>query len=149
MDLPRIGEEVIVDFLEGDPDRPIITGRVYNGENMPPFDLPAGKTRRGNKTKTYKGAGYNEMSMDDTPGKEQIRIHAQHDLDAVVGNNETHVVGVDRTTQIGNNDTLSSVGVNRASSQIGTNKVVKAGSNVLIEAGTAITLQVRRVPAPA
>lgn len=69
MDLPRVNEEVIVSFLEGDPDRPIITGRVYNGENMPPFSLPAGKTCRGNMTKTYKGTGYNEMSMDDSPGK--------------------------------------------------------------------------------
>ncbi len=74
IDIPRIGEEVIVDFIEGDPDQPIITGRVYNGEVMPPFALDGGnnasnKTRRGNTTKTYKGGGFNEMSMDDTPRK--------------------------------------------------------------------------------
>ncbi len=69
MDLPRIGEEVIVSFLEGDPDRPLIVGRVYNGVNNVPFNLPAEKTRRGNMTKTYKGAGFNEMSMATPPAK--------------------------------------------------------------------------------
>ena len=100
MDIPRVGEEVIVDFLEGDPDRPLVTGRVYNAEAMPPFSLPAEKTRRGNSTKTYKGNGFNEMSMDDTPGKEQLRMNAQHNMDSNVNNNQTLVVGVDRTTEI-------------------------------------------------
>jgi type VI secretion system secreted protein VgrG len=155
MDLPRIGEEVIVDFLEGDPDRPIITGRVYNADNMPPFALPAGKTRRGNATKTYKGAGFNEMSMDDTPGAEQIRIHGQYNMDTVVENNQTLVVGVDRASKIGSNDTteignnsLLKVGVdsteivgNNKVTQVGNAIMIDAGTNILIKAGTSITLQ--------
>ncbi len=69
IDIPRVGEEVIVSFLEGDLDRPLITGRVYHEESMPPFELPAEKTRSGLKSKTYKGSGYNEISMDDTLAK--------------------------------------------------------------------------------
>jgi type VI secretion system secreted protein VgrG len=147
MDLPRIGEEVIVDFLEGNPDRPIITGRVYNAENMPPFALPAGKTRRGNTTKTYLGGGYNEMSMDDTAGKEQIRVNAQSNMDTNVNNNQTLVVGVDRTAKIGNNDGLKvgnnsteSVGNNK-SVTVGNNMNVNVGKRLVVNAGTSITLK--------
>jgi type VI secretion system secreted protein VgrG len=146
MDLPRIGEEVIVSFLEGDPDRPIITGRVYNGANMPPFALPANKKRRGNMTKTYLGTGFNEMSMDDTPGKEQVRVHAQYNMDSVINNNQTQKVGVDRTADVGNNET-NTVGVDRTTTvgnnealKVGANQSVSVGDNIVIEAGTSITL---------
>ncbi len=91
IDIPRVGEEVIVSFLEGDLDRPIITGRVYHEESMPPFGLPGEKTRSGFKTKTYKGSGYNELSLDDTPGKEQIRIHGQYNMDTVIENDVKHI----------------------------------------------------------
>ncbi|MCA9192401.1 MAG: type VI secretion system tip protein VgrG [Planctomycetales bacterium] len=142
MDIPRIGEEVIVDFLEGDPDQPIIVGRVYNGDNKPPFSLPDGKTRRGNTTKTYKGGGYNEMTMDDTPGKEQIRIHGQYNMDSVVEHDETHTVhnnrtkqiDVDETMTIGNNQQLS-VGVNKTVN-IGSNHSETVGANQTINVGT-------------
>jgi type VI secretion system secreted protein VgrG len=142
MDLPRIGEEVIVDFLEGDPDRPIITGRVYNAEQMPPFKLPDQKTRRGNSTKTHKGAGFNEMSMDDTQGQEQLRIHAQYNMDSVVENDETHTVhnnrtkavDVDETMTIGNNQKLD-VGVNK-SVKVGTNHDETVGVNQTVNVGT-------------
>lgn len=100
IDIPRQNEEVIVSFLEGDPDQPIITGRVYNGDNRSPFDLKGAgnnaknKTRRGNITKTYEGEGYNELSMDDTDGKEQVRIHAQYDMDtAVLNDSRTRIFG--------------------------------------------------------
>jgi type VI secretion system secreted protein VgrG len=147
IDLPRIGEEVVVDFLEGDPDRPIITGRVYNDANMPPFALPAQKTRSGMKSNTHKGKGNNEISMDDTAGAEQLRTHAQFNMDTTVGNNQTLVVGVDRTTDIGNNETLT-VGNNSAES-IGVNKEVKVGTDMntqvgakyVLNAGTSITLR--------
>lgn len=171
IDIPRVGEEVIVDFFDGDPDQPVVVGRLYNGDHTPPFGLPGEKTRRGNTTHTYKGEGYNELTMDDTKDKEQIRIHAQRDLNAVVrndetraighdrstqiANNETHSVGVDRTTTIANNDTLTvgnirqtQVGVNDMLAvgvdrmvQVGNNIVEAAGNSVLITAGTSITLQ--------
>jgi len=84
IDIPRVGEEVVVSFLEGDLDRPLITGRVYHKESMPPFGLPGAKTVSGMKTQTYKGKGHNEMSMNDTPGKEKINIHAQYDMATTV-----------------------------------------------------------------
>ncbi|MBX3421508.1 MAG: type VI secretion system tip protein VgrG [Pirellulaceae bacterium] len=148
MDIPRIGEEVIVDFMEGDPDQPIIVGRVYNGDNKPPYDLPAGKTRRGNKTKTYKGSGFNEMSMDDTPGKEQIRIHGQYNMDTEVQNDETHTIhnnrtktiGVDETMTIGNNQKLD-VGVNKTVS-VGTNHMETIGSNQKVTVGSNQSISV-------
>ena len=92
IDIPRQNEEVIVSFLDGDPDRPIITGRVYNGNNSTPFILKGAgnnaknKTRRGNITKSYEATGFNELSMDDTEGEEQIRFHAQHNMDTYVLN---------------------------------------------------------------
>ncbi len=127
IDLPRIGEEVIVDFLEGDPNRPIITGRVYNGELMPPFKLPDEKTRRGNSTKTHKGSGFNELSMDDTPGKEQVRVHGQYNMDTRVENDETHSIGMNRTADVGVNEQMS-VGNNQTLT-VGANKTVQVGAN--------------------
>jgi len=83
MAVPRIGQEVIVEFLEGDPDRPIITGRVYNGDQQPPYAAGQGVVS-GLKSNTHKGSGYNEMSMDDTAGEEKITIHGQYDMNTTV-----------------------------------------------------------------
>jgi type VI secretion system secreted protein VgrG len=91
--IPRIGQEVIVDFVEGDPDQPIITGRVYNAECMPPYELPAGAMVSGMKSNSTKGGGgYNEISANDTKGKEQITIHGQYDMNTTVQNNKTVTV---------------------------------------------------------
>ena len=128
IDIPRVGEEVVVSsFLEGDLDRPLITGRVYHEESMPPFGLPGEKTRSGMKTKTYKGGGYNELSMDDTPGKEQIRIHGQHNMDTVIENDETHTIHNNRTKKVDVNETMS-IGNNQQLS-VGVNKTVSVGAN--------------------
>lgn len=82
MFLPRIGEEVIVDFLEGNPDRPIITGRVYHGHNMPPYALPEHKTKSTIKTISSKGGdGFNEIRFEDKKGDEELFLHAEKDLD--------------------------------------------------------------------
>jgi type VI secretion system secreted protein VgrG len=100
---PRIGQEVIVDFLEGDPDQPIITGRVYNAEQMPPYDLPANQTQSGMKSRSSKGGGpanFNEIRMEDKMGSEQLFIHAEKNQDIEVENDETHWVGRDRTKTI-------------------------------------------------
>lgn len=127
---PRIGQEVIVEFLEGDPDRPIITGRVYNADNMPPYDLPANQTQSGIKSRsTKRGAGenYNEIRFEDKKGEEELLIHAEknqtieveNDENHTVGNNRTKTVGVDETTSVGNNETET----------IGANWSVKVGKN--------------------
>lgn len=98
--IPRIGQEVIVDFLEGDPDRPIIIGRVYNAEQIPPYDLPAGGVVSGIKSNTHKGKGYNELSMDDTAGKEKITIHSQYDMNTTVRHDDTQAVHNNRTITV-------------------------------------------------
>lgn len=95
--LPRIGQEVIVDFLEGDPDQPIITGRVYNGVNMPPYGLPDKKVVSTLKSlSTPGGGGFNEIRLDDTKGQEQIFIHGQYNQDVRIKNDTMEWVGQDR-----------------------------------------------------
>lgn len=106
--IPRIGQEVVVDFLEGDPDQPIIVGSVYNAEQMPPYELPENKTQSGIKTRsTLKGteANFNEIRFEDKKGAEQLFIHAEKNQDIEVENDETHWVGHDRTKTIDHDET--------------------------------------------
>ena len=131
IDIPRQHEEVIVSFLNGDPDRPIITGRVYNGDNQPPFGLKGAgnnsknKTRRGNSTKSYETDGFNEMTMDDTAGEEQIRIHAQYNMNTTVLNDQTLDVTNDRTNFIGNNESIEII--NDQSVKVDNNQEIRVG----------------------
>ena len=148
--IPRIGHEVIVDFIEGDPDRPLITGRVYHGTNVPPYPLPDEKNKSGIKSNsTIGGAGYNEMIFDDTKGSELIRFHGQKDWDIHIKNNKTQmighnerltvmnfrdkVVGVNQTESIGVNKTIS-VGKDH-NENIGSNYIQGIGNNVTINIG--------------
>ena len=99
--IPRITQEVIVDFLEGDPDQPIIIGRVYNAENMTPWGLPAKMVISGVKSNSTKGGGgYNEFSMDDTKGTELINTHAQHDMTTTVEHDDTQTVHNNRAIKV-------------------------------------------------
>jgi len=101
--IPRIGQEVIVDFIDGDPDYPIITGRVYNADEMPPWPLPAHKTRSGILTRsTLKGtpAHANMLRFEDRKNAEEIHVHAQRQLTTVVEANETRIVGGTRYVSI-------------------------------------------------
>ncbi|MBK9989730.1 MAG: type VI secretion system tip protein VgrG [Verrucomicrobia bacterium] len=103
MHIPRMGQEVIVEFLEGDPDKPIITGRVYNGEAKPPYPLPASKnisTLMSNSTKG--GGGYNEIKMDDTKSAELLYIQAEKDRTVLVKHDNTETVHHDEIIEIGN-----------------------------------------------
>jgi type VI secretion system secreted protein VgrG len=106
IDIPRIGDEVVVAFPNGDPDQPIIVGRLYHAENTPPFGLPGAKTISGMKTKTYKGDGYNEYVMDDTPGNELIRVHGQYDMDTTVRHDKREHVLNDRHRDVKQNETV-------------------------------------------
>jgi type VI secretion system secreted protein VgrG len=95
--IPRVGQEVVVEFLEGDPDRPIITGRVYNGQAMPPYGLPGNKTVSTVKSNSSKGGGgCNEIRFEDKKGKEQLLIHAQQNEDICVKNDAKELIGRDR-----------------------------------------------------
>jgi type VI secretion system secreted protein VgrG len=125
--VPRIGQEVIVDFLEGNPDQPIIVGRVYNAEQMPPFGMPGGAMVSGVKSNSTKGGGgFNEISLNDTKGTELINIHAQYDQQKKVEHNERVNVGNDRTEEVGHDEKIT-IGNNR------TEKVV-ANENITIGA---------------
>jgi type VI secretion system secreted protein VgrG len=92
LNIPRIGQEVIVAFVEGNPDEPVIISSVYNRETMPANTLPDKKVICGLKSNTYKGTGSNEMSMDDTAGAEAINIHAQYDINTVVEHDHTETI---------------------------------------------------------
>ncbi|EDT6764279.1 type VI secretion system tip protein VgrG [Salmonella enterica subsp. enterica] len=105
--IPRVGQEVIVDFLNGDPDQPIIMGRTYHQDNRSPGSLPGTKTQMTIRSKTYKGSGFNELKFDDATGKEQVYIHAQKNMDTEVLNNRTTDVKVDHTETIGNNQKIT------------------------------------------
>ncbi len=97
--LPRIGQEVIVDFLESDPDQPLITGRVYNAEQMPPYTLPDMQTRSTIQSRSSKGGGppnYNEIRFEDLKGSEQIFVNAEKDMDHRVENDSREYIGNNR-----------------------------------------------------
>ena len=107
---PRIGQEVLVAFLNGDPEDPIIVGRVYNAEQMPPYALPGNKTQSGIKTRSTLGGtpdNFNEIRFEDKKGSEQLYIHAEKNQDIEVENDETHSVGHNRTKSVGNDETTS------------------------------------------
>lgn len=108
--IPRVGQEVIVDFLEGNPDRPIITGRVYNADRMPPYALPDSKTQSGWKSRSSLGGGtadFNEIRFEDKAGSEQLFIHAQKDRLVEVENDETQDIGHDRSETVHNDETIT------------------------------------------
>jgi type VI secretion system secreted protein VgrG len=103
MHIPRIGHEVIVEFLDGDPDRPIITGRVYNNDNMPPYSLPDNKTQSGIKSRSSKdgsASNFNEIRFEDLKGKEELHIQAEKDMSTLVKNNQSTTVGGNRTVTV-------------------------------------------------
>ena len=97
--IPRIGQEVLVSFLEGDPDRPVITGRVYNADQMPPYTLPDYQTRSTCMSRSSKGGGssnYNELRFEDLKGQEQIFMNAEKDMDLRVENDSREYIGANR-----------------------------------------------------
>jgi type VI secretion system secreted protein VgrG len=167
MAIPRIGQEVIVECLEGDPDQPVITGRVYNADQMPPYGLPANQTQTGIKSRSSKGGGtsnFNEFRFEDKKGNEEVYLHAEknwtimvendknqtvgHDETLDVKNNRTKTVGVDesytigkdRVKTVGNNESIS-VGVDRTRA-VGSNEKIEVGSNQDLNVGNNQTVTV-------
>ena len=170
MALPRIGHEVIVSFLDGDPDQPIITGRTHHVTNTPPYGLPEHKTRTTLKTKTHKGEGSNELRFEDEADQEQIYLHAQKDLDLRTEHNRTEVIKNDSHLTVENNrfsqikgddhctvggdkresiggDCSQSIGgtfhqksARTIASEAGTRVHHKAGAKVVLDAGAEITI---------
>jgi len=163
--IPRIGHEVVVEFEHGDPDRPIVTGRVYNGSAPPPVALPGSKTQSTVRTSSSPGGGgFNELRFEDKAGGEQVYLHAQKDLSMVVENdkdqlikgNETLEVKKDRSREVQKDQTLlvkgnddSTINLNQSltvngnrSTIVGGNHTESVAANQLITVGASHTLTV-------
>lgn len=139
--IPRIGNEVVVDFLEGDPDQPLVVGSVYNADQMPPVDLPDSGIQMGTVSRSSPGGGgYNEFTVKDTKGEEQFTVNAQYDMSTSVGNDETHSVANNRTASVGVDETTD-VGSNQKQS-VGSNQTVDIGADQSLSVGGAQSIQV-------
>lgn len=133
--IPRIGQEVIVDFIEGDPDHPIITGRVYNAAQMPPYGLPANATQSGWKSNSsLGGGGYNELMFEDKAGSELVNFQAQKDHHLLIKHDRNKLVQHDQSDRI-DHDAKHSVGHN-LDEDVGNNKTVKVGVNQTTNIGS-------------
>ncbi|MCC7343281.1 MAG: type VI secretion system tip protein VgrG [Bryobacterales bacterium] len=167
--IPRIGQEVVVDFLEGDPDRPLVVGSVYNAEQMPPYGLPGNMTQSGLKSRSSKGGGgdnFNEIRFEDLKGSEELYIHAEKDMNTIVendrnttiqkgndsltiekGNRSSDIQTGGRETKIKKNDKLTVQGniETKADGSIkeeaGSTYNLKAGTDMTIEAGMNMTIK--------
>ena len=163
--IPRIGQEVVVDFLEGDPDRPLITGRVYNDDVMPPYSLPANQTQSGvisRSTKDGTPETFNELRFEDKKDEEEVYFHAERDFQRIVENNDVTKVGFekkesgDQTVEVFNNQVIK-VGTSSANDGSQTTEVwknrsaeIKTGDDTTkisagagtVEAAKSITLKV-------
>jgi type VI secretion system secreted protein VgrG len=143
--LPRMGQEVIVSFLEGDPDRPLVIGSVYNGSNKPPYTLPDNKTQSGIKSRSSlngTGDNYNELRFEDKKGSELVLLHAEKDQTIEVENNESHSVGHDRTKSVSNNES-STIGKSRTES-VGENESITISKNRTETVGGSETIDITK-----
>ena len=146
MMIPRIGHEVLVKYLNGDPDQPIVVGRTYHSTTEPPYALPKHKTRMTIKSKTHKGNGFNELRFEDEKGQEEIFLHAEKDLNHIVNHDETSQIGNNRTEHVSRNETVH-IGNNRTETvgqeedltinrdqirSIGRNRITKIGQDELL-----------------
>lgn len=139
--IPRKDQEVIVEFLDGDPDRPIITGRVYNGANMPPYALPAEKTKSTIKTNSSTGGeGFNELRFEDKKDSEQVFIHAQKNLDIRVRANTAETTFGNREIRVGADNNGERSGNLNTFVQFDTNTHIKEGRYEKIEKKVNVTV---------
>ncbi|QCI64050.1 type VI secretion system Vgr family protein [Phreatobacter stygius] len=142
--IPRIGMEVVVEFIEGDPDYPLVTGTVYNGENKHPYELPANKTISGVKSRSSKSDnGYNELIFEDKSSSEKVRLHAEKDLEAKIKNSETREIGVEFPVPMGkaSRSTTLKAGDDELTVETG-NQTVDVAQTVKITAGLCLQLVV-------
>ncbi|HGA1544264.1 type VI secretion system tip protein VgrG, partial [Escherichia coli] len=137
--IPRVGQEVIVDFLNGDPDQPLVMGRTYHEDNRSPGDLPGTKTQMTIRSKTYKGSGFNELRFEDATDKEQVYIHAQKNMDTEVLNDRTTDVKHDHTETIGNDQKITVV--KGQTVQVGTRKEGGQDQSITVANDRCITVR--------
>ncbi|MBA6141007.1 MULTISPECIES: type VI secretion system Vgr family protein [Pseudomonas] len=140
MAIPRIGQDVVIQYVNGDPDQPMITGRTYCGNQLPPYDLPYHKTRMTIKSQTHKGDGFNELRFEDELGRQEVFIHAEKDQNNVVKHNETTFVGNDRSERVDHNETIS-IGANKTET-IALAKALTIGAGYQVSVGAAMNTTV-------
>jgi type VI secretion system secreted protein VgrG len=139
--LPRIGHEVIVSFIEGDPDRPIIIGSVYNGSNTPPYTLPDDKTKSTVKSESsLGGGGSNEIRFEDKKGEEEVFIHAQKDHNIVVENNRSATITANDSVGVGGNRSLSVSGNETIEVTGSCTRTIHGGETLLVEQGRDVAV---------
>ncbi|ABE34678.1 Rhs element Vgr family protein [Paraburkholderia xenovorans LB400] len=148
VNIPRVGQEVIVDFENGDPDRPIVTGRVFNAASMPPWELPGNATQSGMLSRSMKGhyGTANAIRFEDKEGAEELWLQAERDMRTEVENDALHTVGNDRVRTVARNE-LVTIGDTRQrcvkaddGTLVGKDRVVEVLNNLLCAAGDSITL---------
>ncbi|MFJ4345553.1 type VI secretion system Vgr family protein [Pseudomonas sp. NPDC089401] len=140
MAIPRIGQDVIIQYVNADPDQPMITGRTYCGDQLPPYDLPEHKTRMTIKSQTHKGDGFNELRFEDELGRQEVFIHAERDQNNVVKHDETTQVGRNRVEQVGNDEQLK-VG-NDLTQDTGRDRTQRVGRTCQVEIGHDLIEQI-------
>jgi type VI secretion system secreted protein VgrG len=148
--IPRVGMEVVVEFLEGDPDRPLVTGCVYNGDNKHPYTLPDNKTQSGVKSDSSKGPnqGYNEFMFEDQKDSEKIGLHAEKDYELVIRHAETRTIGetfgsgTSRDTTLKNGDDKLDVQNGSQHVTISEDQTIEVQKTIEVTANTSIELKV-------
>ncbi|MEX5591761.1 type VI secretion system Vgr family protein [Pseudomonas orientalis] len=133
MAIPRVGQELIISYLDGDPDQPIATGRAYRETNLPPYELPKHKTRMTIKSRTHKGSGFNELRFEDELGQEEVFIHAEKDKNVHIKHNTTTFVGNDRSEKVEHNERIE-IGHDRRE-RVGNDEHVVVVQDVHLEVG--------------
>jgi type VI secretion system secreted protein VgrG len=147
--IPRVGQEAVIEFLEGDPDRPLVVGTVYNEEYKPPYDLPDKKTIAGIKSDSTKGSGgYNEWQFEDKKGSEKIGLHAEKDYDLVIRHAETRTIGetfgsgTSRDTTLKNGDDRLELQNGSQNVKISNDQTIEVQKTIKVSANISIELKV-------
>ncbi|MFR0716265.1 type VI secretion system Vgr family protein [Enterobacterales bacterium BD_CKDN230030183-1A_HGKHYDSX7] len=140
MAIPRVGQDVIIHYVNADPDQPMITGRTYCGNQLPPYELPKHKTRMTIKSQTHKGRGFNELRFEDELGRQEVFIHAERDQNNVVKNDETTQVGNDRREHVEHDETII-VGNDREET-VGHDERITIGQDASLSVGRNQTIDI-------